>query len=421
MKPILIEQPESEAASQSVGAVELPPNLLHHKHLLFNRELSWLEFNRRVLEEALDETQPLLERLKFLAIFSTNLDEFFMIRVSGLKEELEEEIHEPSPDGMTPAEQLKQISEQLRPMVAAQMRCLTQEILPALETEGISVTPYKELTTEEQQALDTYFMENVFPVLTPQAVDPGHPFPYISNLSLNLGLMIEPAEAAGEDDAEHLSDELRFARVKIPPLVSRLVPVGDTDKKFTLLGDVVAANIDELFPGMRSSGSYLFRVTRDADIEIREDEAGDLLRMVEQQLRKRRFGDAVRLEVSDEMPPEMVASLTKSLDLTDDDVYRIEGPLNVPDFMRLYGLESPELKDKPLQTSVPAPLAQGQNIFDVIRQQDILLHHPYTAYSTVVEFIQKAALDPDVLAIKICLYRAGQNSPIVPALIEASE
>ncbi len=398
--------------------VELPPSLLHHKHLLFNRELSWLEFNRRVLAEALDETHPLLERLKFLAIFSTNLDEFFMIRVSGLKEELEEDIVEPSPDGLTPAEQLHEIGRGLRPLLAEQMRCLRADILPGLAAHGILISPYKELTKHEQQTVNAYFLEHVFPVLTPQAVDPAHPFPYISNRSLNLGLWVEPEAADSELAAAH---ERRFARIKLPPTVPRLVPVDEAQTRYTFLGELIAANVGALFPGMRAGRCQLFRVTRDADIEIREDEAGDLLRLMEQQVRRRRFGDAVRLEVTASMPAEMVGYLTQSLELTPDDVYVSDGPLNIADLMSLYDLPRPELKDKPIQTTAPAAFAQPDAIFAAIRQQDILLHHPYTAYSAVVDFINTAARDPEVLAIKICLYRAGQRSPVVRALIEASE
>lgn len=395
----------------------LPSSLLYRKEFLFNRELSWLEFNRRVLEEALDQNQPLLERLKFLAIFSTNLDEFFMIRVSGLKEELEEEVVEPSADGLTPAEQLAEISARLRPMLDEQMRCLNEEILPQLEKQRIVVASYKDLSKSEKRAADAYFLEKVFPVLTPQAVDPSHPFPYISNLSLNLGVMIEPEEGTGSN----AEGQMRFARIKLPPLVPRLVPVGESGTKFTLLGSLVAANVGALFPGMLLGKCHLFRVTRDADFEIREDEAGDLLRSVQQQLRKRRFGTAVRLEVASTMPDEMVQSLRESIGLTADDVYVIDGPLNIPDLMTVYGLERPELKDKPLQTSVPKTLKQHSSIFDAIKQQDILLHHPFTNYSTVTDFIHKAARDPHVLAIKMCLYRTGQQSPVVQALTEASE
>ncbi|MCA1850066.1 MAG: RNA degradosome polyphosphate kinase, partial [Acidobacteria bacterium] len=268
-----IGQSLEEAQSIVAPEMELPPTLLHRKDLLFNRELSWLEFNRRVLEEALDASHPLLERLKFLSIFSTNLDEFFMIRVSGLKEELEEEVIEPSADGRTPAEQLKEICEQLRPMVIEQMRCLREEILPQLCAQGITITSYRELSEREQQAADRYFIEKVFPVLTPQAVDPGHPFPYISNLSLNLGLMVEPSDAAPDGTEQAAPDEAepRFVRIKVPHSVPHLVPVDESGTRFTFLGGLITANSAALFPGMRTGQSHLFRVTRDADIEIRED------------------------------------------------------------------------------------------------------------------------------------------------------
>lgn len=413
------EQLAAEEQSTNSSETTTPPTLLAHEPLLFNRELSWLEFNRRVLEEALDRTHPLLERLKFLSIFSTNLDEFFMIRVSGLKEEVNEEVVEPSPDGMTPADQLKEISQRLRPMVAEQMRCLREEILPELKAQGIEIIHYKDLTKSERQAVNTYFMENVFPVLTPQAVDPSHPFPYISNLSLNLGLMIEP-EDKPDGAVSATKAEPRFARIKVPPTVSRLVPVDESGTKFTFLGQLIEANKAALFPSVHTGRCYLFRVTRDTDIEIMEDEAGDLLRVMEQQLRKRRFGAAVRLEVSSSMPGEMANYLMNSLELTPDDVYIIDGPLNVPDMMALYDLNRPELKDKPLQATVPSVLNQDKSVFEVIKQQDVLLHHPYISYSTVTDFISRAAKDEDVLAIKMCLYRTGQRSPIVQALMEAS-
>ena len=296
--------------------VELPASLLHHQHLLFNRELSWLEFNRRVLEEALDHAHPLLERLKFLSIFSTNLDEFFMIRVSGLMEQLDEEVVELSPDGLTPAEQLKEIAARLKPMVEQQMRALREDVLPKLAPEGIRVTPYKDLTKDERRALDEYFAENVFPILTPQAVDSSHPFPYISNLSLNIGLMVEPAEEHGGKFPPAMIRNPLFVRVKVPPIVPRLVPVGDSGERFTFLGELIAANISALFPGRRVGRAYLFRVTRDADIEIREDEANDLLSAMQEQLRRRRFGAAVRLEVTKSMPQRWCATSPKNSNWT---------------------------------------------------------------------------------------------------------
>ena len=416
-----IKKTKLKARNDDVHNVTLPPTLFLQRQLLFNRELSWLEFNRRVLEEGLDRSQPLLERLKFLAIFSTNLDEFFMIRVSGLKQQVEEGVTELSLDGLTPMQQLKGISETLRPMIAEQMRCLKEEIMPELSGDGIVITPYRALSDRERRALNAYFMENVFPVLTPQAVDPSHPFPYISNLSLNLGLMIEPSPDAGVMGFAANMQEPRFARVKVPPIVPRLVPVGDSGTEFTFLEDVIAANINILFPGMRVGEPYAFRVTRDADIEIREDEANDLLQMMEQQLRKRRFGTAVRLEVSQTMPGEMMRTLASSLGLGADDVYTIDGPLNVPDLMALYKIDRPELKDRPLSQTVPLALRSAENIFDVIKRQDVLVHHPYNSFSSVTDFINTAAIDPDVLAIKMTLYRTGQDSPIVRALMEASE
>ena len=398
--------------------ITLPPTLFLNRHLLFNRETSWLEFNRRVLEEALDPSHPLLERVKFISIFSTNLDEFFMIRVSGLKEQVEEGVTELSLDGMTPGSQLKLINERLRPLLAEQMKCLNESLLQELTSAGIVITPYRALSDRERRGLSAYFMDNVFPVLTPQAVDPAHPFPYISNLSLNVGVMIEPeAEEAGQT----AFDGSRFARVKVPPLVPRLVPIADSGNSFILLEELIAANVGVLFPGMRVGDHHVFRVTRDADIEIREDEAKDFLSTVEQEVRNRRFGPAVRLEVSASMPGEMVRYLASSLRLKADDVYAIDGPLNLPDLMALYKLDRPELKDKPLVASVPTALRTSDSIFDVIKRQDVLVHHPYDAFSSVVEFINTAANDPDVLAIKMTLYRTGPDSPIVKALMEASE
>jgi polyphosphate kinase len=412
---LLVDQDRSDTPPMT-----LPPKL-QGADFLINRELSLLEFHRRVLEEALDDTQPLLERLKFLSIFSTNLDELFMIRVSGLKETLEEEVTELSPDGMTITEQLTAIKERLLPMVDEQMRCLREQILPDLKANGIEIVPYDSLSEDERRFLDDYFTEDVFPVLTPQAVDSAHPFPYISGLSLNLGLMVEPVPEHGITRSLTGEVESRFARIKVPALMPRLVRVGKTGTKFTLLEELIAANADSLFPRMNVSKSHAFRVTRDADIEIREDKAADLLKAIEQTLRKRRFGQAVRLEVSKTMPDEMVRYLTKELELTGEDVYVLDGPLRINDLMQLYKLDRPDLKDKPLKITVPKFIKDEDSIFEVIKKRDVLLHHPYTSYSTVVKFIDAAAHDPDVLAIKMCLYRTGQDSPIPQSLIEACE
>lgn len=381
---------------------------------LLNRELSWIEFNRRVLDEALDPSLPLLERLKFLAIFSTNLDEFFMVRVSGLQEQLEANPMMLSPDGYTPASQLRLISERLRPLVDLQMRCLSEQILPGLENFGVRILPYGKLTNDQREEMRTFYNERVFPVLTPLSVDPTHPFPYISNVSLNLGTLVIP------EDAE-LAEEPRFARVKLPPNVPRLIPVSDSGYTFVLLEEVIAAHIETLFPGMRVLECQPFRITRDADIEIEEDEAGDLLKTVEQQLRQRRFGFGVRLEVANGMSPHMVKLLRHSLEMEEQDLYTIDGPIYVPDLMALYKLDLAELKDVPFNPVTPPALVTKESIFDVVRHQDVLLHHPYESFAPIVEFLRSAARDPNVLAIKQTLYRVGTASPIVEALIEAAE
>jgi len=385
---------------------------------LLNRELSLVEFFRRVLEEGLDDQNPLLERLRFLTIFSNIVDEFFMIRVSALKEEVEEGWVHPSPDGLTAAEQLREIRHRLRPMIAEQMRCLQHEILPELVQQEIVVTCYASLSPAERDKADDYFKQNVFPVLTPLAVDPAHPFPYISGLSLNLGLMVESPDA---DRFSKTASEARFVRLKVPPVLPGLVAVSGAKNKFTFLSEIIAANLGSLFPGMRVGESHTFRVTRDADIDVREDEADDLLRALQTELRKRRFGTPVRLEVADGMPDEMLDYLTNSLGLESDDIYRIAGPLNVSDLTALCEINRPDLKFRPLRTSLPSALKTGGSIFDVIKQRDVSLHHPYTASSTVTNFIRTAAEDPDVLAIKICLYRTGQQSQIAESLIHAAE
>ena len=390
------------------------------RRLYFNRELSQIEFYRRVLEEAQDPSQPLLERLKFLAIFTSNLDEFFMIRISGLKETLMEDAGL-SPDGMGVAEQLKEIRRRLLPLFAEHARTLREDVLPALAAEGIEIVRYNTLSLPERLLLREFFKRKVHPVLTPQGVDSGHPFPYISALSLNLGLMVEPLPEHGVTRSLTGKGDPRFVRLKLPPLVPRLIPVGEGGAKFILLEDLIAAHFDQLFPRMHVSQFHTFRVTRDADVELRDDEAADLLRVVEQSLRERRFGNAVRLEVSSTMPENMVKMLTEELDLTADDVYRIEGPLDQNGLMPLYKLNRPALKDELFKPRIPKLLKNPARVFEVVGQRDVLLHHPYDSYTVVTDFIKHAAEDPDVLAIKMCLYRTGSKSPIPEALIKAAE
>ena len=396
------------------------PEQLKKTQLFFNRELSLLQFHARVLEEALNERNPLLERLKFLSIFSSNLDEFFMIRVSGLKEEQELGVMALSADGLTPKQQLSELRDRILPLIQKQARCLNEDILPKLKSAGLELASYNSLSRYEKQILEEYFLERVFPVLTPLAVDPSHPFPYISPLSLNLGLMVEAPEgralALGN---KHF--EPRFVRIKVPSVVPRLVPVGLSGSKFILLEELIEGHIQSLFPGMNSGPCHRFRVTRDADIEIREEEAHDLLGVIQEELRQRRFGTPVRLEVSNDMPVEMIEYLSESQGLQESDVYKVCGPLAIQELMPLYDWDRPDLKDAPFVSHHPEWCSKPENIFSAIRESDRLVHHPYDSYDCVTDFINQAVEDEDVVAIKICLYRTGPDSPIPPALIRASE
>jgi polyphosphate kinase len=388
---------------------------------LFNRELSWIEFNRRVLDEAMDDNLPVLERLKFLSIFSTNLDEFFMIRVSGLREQIEENVADLSADGLTALEQVREISKRLRPLLSKQGEYLRDVVLPELAAAGITVEPYRTLTAKDKKKLDKYFRDNLFPILTPQSVDSSHPFPYISNLSLNIGLFIEPNRAFTQESLKHLFKQKRFTRIKLPPSVPRLIPIDEKKGRYTLLEELIVANAKWLFPNMKASEGFLFRVTRDADIELREDEAGDLLRTLERELQRRRFRFPVRLEVDAAMTDKMLKILVNGIGLDETDVYKIDGFVDIPDLMQLYQLERPELRDRPIPLFHPAALAEKKSVFDVVRKHDVLLHHPYMAYSALTDFVAEAAEDANVQAIKICLYRTGKDSPVVNSLIRASQ
>ncbi|HKP71205.1 MAG TPA: polyphosphate kinase 1 [Pyrinomonadaceae bacterium] len=382
-----------------------------------NRDLSLLEFFRRVLHEALDTDQPILERMKFLAIFSSVLDEFFMIRVSGLKEKVGMQA-EVSPDGYTRPDLLAEIKRQVTAMVEQQMKCLRDDVVPELARNNIVLTDYAELSRDERAKVDEYFRRHVYPVLTPQAVDPTHPFPYISGGNINIALKVRPQLNKRVARALHNIDEF-FVRIKIPSFVSRFVPVGDD--RFLLIEDLVAANVSMFAPEADPKCCYQFRITRDADIEIREAEAQDLLEEMEQNLKQRRFGDVVRLEVSSTMPREMVGYLVESLGIAEEDVYTIEGPLKITDAFEIANLNRPDLKERPLHVSMPEIFQTSESKFDIIRRQDVLLHHPYEPYSVITDFIKEAAEDPDVLAIKMCLYRIGADSPIAPLLMKASE
>ncbi|MBK9967448.1 MAG: polyphosphate kinase 1 [Holophagales bacterium] len=389
---------------------------------LLNRELSWLDFNQRVLEEARDERWPLLERLKFLCISESNLDEFFMIRVSALRDQLSADLAERSDDGLSAREQLMLVRKGVLAMEAGQTACLHEDLLPRLAAAGISVVAWEELEEERKEAARGYFRRNVLPVLTPLAVDPGHPFPFLSNLSLNLAIETKNPETG----------EVKFARVKMPPAIPRLLSlraVVEGKKKvkagraeFLLLESLVQANLDELFPGLEILASYLFRITRDADIEIQEDEASDLLATIEQEVRKRRFGAVVRVEVTPKTPKRMRKLLMRQLEVSDFDIYEVAGLLGASDLMALVKLDRRDLKDAPFTPALPAPLgAPDGSIFQAIRQGDLLLHHPYDSFGPVVDLIEEAADDPKTLAIKMTLYRTSSDSPVIPALIRASE
>lgn len=387
--------------------------------LYINRELSWIEFNRRVLAGASDRRHPLLERVKFLSIYNSNLDEFFMIRVSGLKEQIEAGVAEPAPDGLTVSEQLSAIRAALEPLYSEQRTLFTEQLRPALAEQGIQIVDLARLRPEDRAALKEYFDREVFPVLTPLAFDPGHPFPHISNLSLNLAVMVTDPEE-GE----------RFARVKIPNVLPRLVPVRDDGlqpattrrpQQFVWLEQLIAANLGALFPGLDVVESHAFRVIRDADIEIREDEAADLSRSVEASLLERRFGSVVQLTVETGMPARLRTLLMNNLEIGVDDVYAEEGPLGLTDLSELLRLDRPDLKDPPFAPRIPHALRpSGEDIFALLRRQDVLLHHPYDSFTPVVDLIQAAARDPQVLAIKQTLYRVGSHAPVVEALREAA-
>ena len=393
--------------------------------LFINRELSQLEFHRRVLEEARDEKNPLLERVKFLSIVGSNLDEFFMVRVSGLKKQVDMGIVDTSPDGLTPAEQLAAIRKMAMELMSEARNCWKNEIMPDLRATGIFILDYEELNARQKSQVKTYFDEVVFPVLTPLAFDPGHPFPHISNLSLNLAVLIRDKKGK-----EH------FARVKVPNTLPRFVPIkrssGSVKKDgtvpynhyFTWLDQVIASNLDRLFPGMQIVEVHPFRVTRDADMVIQELEAADLLESMEQSVRQRRFGSVVRLTVNESMPAHIRDILTENLELERNDIYPLNGPLGFSHLMGLTSIDRHDLKDIPFKPSVPAVLRDGledRDIFAAIREGDILLHHPYDSFLPVIDFLRAAARDPDVLAIKQTLYRVGHKPPVVEALLEAAE
>jgi polyphosphate kinase len=397
------------------------PRQLDDPELFINRELSLLDFQRRVLEEAQDGSNPLLERLMFLSFVGSNVDEFFMVRVAGLKRQIEKSVMDTGPDGMSAAEQLRAIRASVIRLYRGAHECWSKELVPALEGSGIRILDYANLTDEQRAVADSYFQEAVFPTLTPLA---GRPFPHISNLSLNLAVLLRAGEG------EH------FARVKIPDTLPQLVPVSAAPKaksraktaikeqNFVWLEQLVTANLGALFPGMEILEAHPFHVTRDADSEIQNLEAGDLLESVEEGVWQRRFADVVRVEINEAMPATVLDILVENLELERDDIYKLSGPLALVRVRHLCRLERPDLKFPPFAPALPAPLAQEaeeEDIFATIRRGDILFHHPFDSFQPIVGLLQKAARDPNVLAIKITLYRIGRNAPVVDALLEAVE
>ncbi|MCU1232503.1 MAG: Polyphosphate kinase [Candidatus Solibacter sp.] len=393
--------------------------------LYVNRELGLLSFQWRVLEEARDDTNPLMERMRFLSIVGSNLDEFFMVRVASLNAQLDAGIPEFGPDRMSPSAQLVAIRREVKRLMDSSHECLQAELTPELAEEGIHVLSYTDLNSRQLETCKRYFSETIFPVLTPLAFDPGRPFPHISNLSLNLAVLIR--DAGGDE---------RFARVKVPDSLPALVPLTRSQKSaskrrrtrreesYVWIEEVIAANLQSLFPGMQIVEAHPFHVTRDADIAIKELEAEDLLETIEEGVRQRKFGSVVRLQVNQRMPQHILQILMSNLEVESSQVYRSKGLLGMSRLAAVTQIERPDLKYKPFLPSSPPelqPSTDDEDLFAIIRQRDVLLHHPFQSFQPVVDFLRKAARDPDVLAIKVVLYRVGRNSPVVEALLEAIE
>ena len=397
---------------------------LDSPRLFINRELSALQFQQRVLEEAIDENNPLLERIKFLAIVGSNLDEFFMVRVAGLKKQVDAGVVDLPADGLTPAEQLAEIRKVASNLMKEASDYLKNGLIPACKEMGIFLLDYKELNIQQKENIETYYREVVFPVLTPLAFDPGHPFPHISNLSLNLAVLLKDKKGVNH-----------FARIKVPNTLHRLVPIkrssGGVRKDgtvpynhyFVWLEQVISANLASLFPGMEVIESHPFRVIRDADMAIQELEAADLLETMEQTVRQRRFGSVVLITINESMSARIRDILMENLEIDRNEIYTIDGPMGYSDLMTLHSIDRYELKDPPFKPAIPRKLRNldDGNIFTAIREGDILLHHPYDSFIPVIQFLKTAANDPDVLAIKMTLYRVGNKPPVVDALLEAAE
>jgi polyphosphate kinase len=404
----------SELATKPVDATSVP-ELPEGRYS--NREMSWLSFNARVLALAEDRRQPLLERMKFLSIFASNLDEFYMVRVAGLKRRQDMGLAVRSPDGWSPRETLARVVERSRELTLRHARCFLTDVEPALAEHGIRILRWENLDRTQQLDLADYYHSKIFPVLTPLAVDPAHPFPYISGLSLNLAVLVREPD----------SDTLHFARVKVPNNVPRFVVVTQTPEEadYLPLEELIAAHLTTLFPGMEVVEHHLFRVTRNTDFEVDEDRDEDLLQALERELVRRRFGPPVRLEVGEDIDPSILALLISEIDVQPEDVQQLPGLLDLTALWQIYDIDRPELKERPFVPATHPRFAEGEtpkSVFATLREGDVLVHHPYESFATSVQrFIEQAAADPNVLAIKQTLYRTSGDSPIVDSLIDAAE
>lgn len=393
-----------------------PGQVAESPERFLNRELSWLDFDARVLALAATPEVPLLERVKFLAIFAQNLDEFFQVRVAGLKDQVAAAMSTMTADGRSAGQQLREIRDRLLDLTAAAEELLLGQLVPALAAEGIEFSRYDDLDVADREWVDAMFADRVFPVLTPLAVDPGHPFPYISDLSLSLAVIVH----------DPVTGDHRFARIKVPDLLPRFVALPD-GRRYVPLEQVIAAHLGVLFPGMEVGAHFAFRVTRNADLTVEEEEADDLLETIELELRRRRFGRAVRLEVADDISDEILELLVDELDLSDTDLYRFRGPLDHGGLFSLLGVDRPDLRF-PTWAPITQPRLVGTDpgesvdIFSVVREGDVMMHHPYESFSTSVEeFIRQASIDPAVLAIKLTLYRTSSDTSIIQSLVRAAE
>ena len=428
-KPRAARARSSAAAPRAVKRV----TDLDQSQWYFNRELSWLEFNHRVLEEAIDETNPALERLKFLAIFSSNLDEFFEIRVAGLQQQAESRVDDAGPDGLTAAQTIQAIAARVRRLTEDQYKCYNEGVVPALAAAGLDLSTVDELDARGRKWALEFFEREVFPVLTPLAVDPAHPFPQLANKSLNLVVELRVADTPGQIDGllrdEH-HQEFRLGVVQVPRILPRLIEVPAEcappgRKVYLFLSSLISAYIGKLFPGLEVRGCYAFRVTRNSELYLDEDEADNLLEAMQEQLARRRKGDAVRLEVQRGANPAVVEHLLDTFHLDRDDMYEVDGPINLTRLMAIYGSENrPDLKDPSFSPATPQVLRGADTpdaYFEVVARGDVLLHHPYDSFRPVTRFIEYAARDPHTLAIKVTLYRTSKDSPIIKALMHAAQ